>query len=77
MNFVLGGKITAKLATLGPKSYSYLTDDNEANKKTEGTLRRVIKREHKFEYFKHCLEAIHLKNKVDANSLRKSHKEFI
>ena len=27
----------AEFAALGPKAYSYLTDDNEENKKTKGT----------------------------------------
>ena len=32
-----GGKIITKFAILRPKIYSYLTDDNDENKKAKGT----------------------------------------
>ena len=52
----LGGKIMKELVGLRAKTYSYLTDDNDANKKTKGTTKRVIKRKLKFEDCKNCLE---------------------
>ena len=58
----LGGKIMTKTAALRPKTYSYLTDDNE-NKKAKGTKKSVIKKKLKFEDYKNCLIATHLKNK--------------
>ena len=33
----LGGKIVANFAALWSKSYSYLTDGSDENKKTKGT----------------------------------------
>ena len=65
MNFELGGKIMTKFLTLGPKTYSYLTDDNDKNKKAEGTLKHAIKGKHKFEDFKHCLEPTQLEKKKE------------
>ena len=53
--------------------------------KTKGTKMCIIKRKHKFEYYKHFLEATQLeskinqleKNKVDMDILRENRKEFI
>ena len=40
---------------MGPKTYSYLTDDGKENKKAEGTKKCVIKRMLKFDDYKNCL----------------------
>ena len=37
------GKIMKEFAALRPKIYSYLTDDNDKNKKVKGTKKCVIK----------------------------------
>ena len=50
----LGGKIMAEYAALRPKTYSYLTDDCEEDKKTKGTKKCVIKRRLKFNDNKDC-----------------------
>ena len=39
----LGGKIMTDFAPLKPKICSYLTDDNDENKKAKGTKTCVIK----------------------------------
>ena len=44
----LGGKIITEFVTLGPKTYSYLTDDCKEDKKAKGTKKCVIKRMIKF-----------------------------
>ena len=44
MNYQLREKIMTKFATLGPKTYSYLTDETDENKKAEDTLKHIIKR---------------------------------
>ena len=44
----LGGKIMTEFVALRPKTYSYLTDDCEEDKKAKGTKKCVIKRELKF-----------------------------
>ena len=44
----LGGKIMKEFVGLTPKSYSYLMDDGEVDKKAKGTKKCVIKRCLKF-----------------------------
>ena len=51
----LGGKITTEFVALRPKTYSYLTDDCEEDKKAKGTKKCVIKRRLKFNDYKDCL----------------------
>ena len=47
-------------AVLTPKTYSYLIDDGNCDKKAEGTKKCVIKRRPKFNVYKDCL----LNNKI-------------
>ena len=54
----------AEFAVLRPKTYSYLTDDSDENKKEKDTKMYIIKRKLKFEDCRHCLEAAHLENKI-------------
>ena len=65
----LGGKIVTEFVTLRPKTYSYLTDDCEEDKKAKGTKKYVIKRMIKFNDYKNCL----LKDEV----ILKSQQRFI
>ena len=51
----LGGKILTEFVSLRPKTYSYLTDDCEEDKKAKGTKKSVIKRRLKFNDYKDCL----------------------
>ena len=51
----LGGKIMTEFVALKPKTYSYLTDDCEEDKKAKGTKKCVIKRRLKFNDYKDCL----------------------
>ena len=51
----LGGKIMTEFAALRPKTYSYLMDDGNSNKKAKGTKKCVIKRTLKFNDYKNCL----------------------
>ena len=53
----LGGKIMSKFATLTPKTYSYLIDGNDENKKAKATKKYVVKRKVKVEDYKRCSEA--------------------
>ena len=53
----LGGKLMTEFAALRRKTYSYLINDDDGNKKAKGTKKCVIKRELTFEDYKHCLEA--------------------
>ena len=45
-----------EFATVRPKTYSYLTDDNEENKKARDTKTCIIK---------HCFETTQLENKIN------------
>ena len=60
----LGGKNVVKFVGLKAKTYSYLIDDNNEDKKAKGTKKCVIKRKLKFENYKNCLEATQLENKI-------------
>ena len=51
----IGGKIIKEFAALRPKTYSYLTDDCEEDKRAKGTKKCVIKRELQFNNYKDCL----------------------
>ena len=66
-------KIKIKFFELRGKTYIYLIDENEQKSDTKKCL---IKRKHKFEIYKNCLEAIQLdnklKNKINIDSLKKS-----
>ena len=51
----LGGKIMVEFVGLRPKTYSYLTDDGNSDKKAKGTKKYVIKRKLQFDNYKNCL----------------------
>ena len=51
----LGGKITTEFVALRPKTYSYLTNDCEEDKKAKGTKKCVKERRLKFSDYKDCL----------------------
>ena len=59
------GKIMKKYDTLKVKTYSYLINYSSEGKKAKGTKKCVIKRKLKIEYYKNCLEAIQLENKIN------------
>ena len=66
---------------LRAKAYSYLKDNNHEDKKAKHTKKCVIKQKTKFQDYKNCLEAAHIKNNI--NHLEKNKidvdclKEFI
>ena len=51
----LGAKIITELVTLRPKTYSYLTDDGQEDKKAKRTKKCIIKKMIKFNDYKKCL----------------------
>ena len=51
----LGGKIITEFVTLRPKTYSFVTDDGEEDKKAKGTKKCIIKKMIKFNNYKKCL----------------------
>ena len=68
----------AEFAALNPKTHSYLTNNNDENKKTKGTKKYAIKQKLEFEDYKNCLKANQLENetnhlektKLDTDSLK-------
>ena len=81
----LGWQIIKEFVGLRAKTYGYLKDNNDEDKKAKGTKKCVIKRKLKFQNYKNCLEAAQIenkiiheeKNKVDVDSLKEDQKEFI
>ena len=63
----LGGKVLAEFAALEPKTYSYLMDDGNSDKKGKGTKKCVIKRRLKFNDYKDYL----LNNEIILKSQQK------
>ena len=59
----LGGKVMAEFIVLRPKTYSYLRNDNDKNKKAKGTKKCVIKKNTEFEDYEYCLEVTQLEIK--------------
>ena len=51
----LGGEIITEFTALRPKTYSYLTDNDQIDKKTKGTKKCVINKVIKFNDYKKCL----------------------
>ena len=51
----LGGKIMIEFVAFRSKTYSYLMDDGDSDRKDKGTKKCIIKRIIKFIDYKHCL----------------------
>ena len=78
----LGGMIIKKIFGRRAKTCSNLIDDGSEDKKENGTKKCIIKRKLKFEDYQNCLEATqnsqkNSKIKIDVDSLKNDHKEFI
>ena len=65
----LGGQTMKEFVGLTAKTYSYLKDNNDEDKKVKYTRKCVIKRKLKFNDYKNCLEAAQIERKI--NYLRK------
>ena len=61
----LAGKTIADFVALRTKTYSYLIDDGDENKKSKRHKKSGVKWKLKFEDYKNCLEEIQLENKVN------------
>ena len=59
----LGGQIMKEFVGLRAKTYSYLKDTNDEDRKAKGTKKCVIKRKLKFQDYKNYLEQLILKIK--------------
>ena len=61
----LGGQIMRKFVGLRTKTYSYLKDNNDEDKKAKGTKKRVMKRKLKFKDYKKCLKEAQIENMIN------------
>ena len=61
----LGREIMTKFVGFRAKTYTFLIDGGNEDKKSQRYKRSVLKRESKFENYKSCLGAIQLENKVN------------
>ena len=59
----LDGQIMKEFVGLRAKTYSYLNDNNDEDKKAKGTKKCVMKRKLKFQDYKNYLEAAQTKIK--------------
>ena len=67
------------------KTFSYLKDNNDEDRKAKGTKECVVKRKLKFEDYKNCLESVQIENEInnleknrnEVNIVKKDDKEFI
>ena len=50
---------------LRTKTYSYLKNNNDEDKKAKGTKKCVIKRKPEFQDYKNCLEAAQIERKIN------------
>ena len=60
----LSGQIMKEFFGLRAKTYSYLKDNNDEDKKSKGTKKCVIKIKLEFEDYKSCFEAAQIENKI-------------
>ena len=60
----LGGQIMKEFVRLRTKTYSYLKDNTDEDKKAKGTKKCVIKRKLKFKDYRNCLEAARVEGKI-------------
>ena len=60
----LGGQIMKEFVGLRAKTYSYLKDNNNKDKKAKGTKTCVIKRKRKFQNYKNYFKAVQNENKI-------------
>ena len=58
------GQIMKEFVRLRAKTYSYLKDNKDEEKKAKGTKKCVIKIKLKFQDYKNCLEAAQIENKI-------------
>ena len=61
----LGGQIMKEFLGLRVKTYGYLKNNNNEDKKANGTKKCVIKRKLKFEDYENYLEAAQIENKIN------------
>ena len=74
--------MTTKFVGLKAKTYSYLIDDSNGDKKAKGAKKCVIKRKLEIQNDKKATQLENKinyleKNEIDIDSIKENHKEFI
>ena len=75
MKHELGGQNMKEFVGLRAKTYSYLKDNNDQDKKCKRHKKCIIKTKLKFQDYKNCLEAAQIENKL--NHLEKNKMMYI
>ena len=65
MKYVLGVQIMKEFVGKREKTYSYLKGNNDENKQSRVHRKCVIKRKHKIQDCKNCLEAAQVEHKIN------------
>ena len=65
----LGGQVMKEFVGKRAKTYSYLKENNDEDKKAKGTKKSFIQRKLKFQDYKNILEVAQIENKI--NNLEK------
>ena len=78
----LGRQIMKQFLGLRAKTYSYLKDNNDEDKKAKGTKNCVIQSKLKFQDYKNCLEEAQIERKIKylqkkEFSLKEDQKELV
>ena len=77
MKVELGGKIMMEFVGLKAKTYSYLIDNGNGDKKAKGTRKCVIKIKVILKDYKKCLKATQFENKIKQVEKNKINTESI
>ena len=61
----LAGQTKREFVGLRAKTYTYLKDNNDEDKKAKGTKKCVMKGKLKFQYYENCLRATRIENEIN------------
>ena len=65
MKYELAGQTKREFVGLIAKTYSYLKDNNDEDKKAKGTKKSVVKGKLKFQDYENCLRATKIENEIN------------
>ena len=61
----IGGQIMKELVGLRAKTYTYLKENNNEDRKAKGIKKCIIKSKFKFRDYENCLEAAQIENEIN------------
>ena len=65
MKYELAGQTKREFVGLIAKTYSYLKDNNDEDKKAKGAKKCVVKGKLKFQDYENCLRATKIENEIN------------